>query len=94
MCEKYQVEFEGMTVFVIVPDEDEQPSGKWAGGQNGPVLPRGWTMTTTFDIKSAITEDVKELDLALSVLNSLRDTNLARLALLREANNRSEKKWG
>ena len=49
-------------------------------------------MTTTFDIKSAITEDVKELDLALSVLNSLRDTNLARLALLREANNRIEKK--
>jgi hypothetical protein len=39
MCKKYQVEFEGMTVFVIVPDEGEQPSGKWAGGQNGPVLP-------------------------------------------------------
>jgi hypothetical protein len=43
-----------------------------------------------FDVKAAITEDIAEIDLALSVLNSLRDINLARLALLHEAEKRSE----
>jgi hypothetical protein len=42
----------------------------------------------TIDFKAAITQDIAELDLALSVLNSLRDTNLARLALLHEAERR------
>lgn len=41
------------------------------------------------DFKSAITEDLAEIDLVLSVLNSLRDVTLARLALLREADARS-----
>ena len=41
------------------------------------------------DFKEAINQDIKEIDLALSVLNSLRDVNLARLALLREAEKRS-----
>ena len=41
------------------------------------------------DFKVAITKDLAELDLALSVLNSLRDVNLARLALLQEADKRS-----
>ena len=41
------------------------------------------------DFKAAITQDIAEIDLALSVLNSLRDTNLARLALLHEAEMRS-----
>jgi hypothetical protein len=34
--------------------------------------------------KAAISEDIAEIDLALSVLNNLRDVNLARLALLHE----------
>jgi len=42
----------------------------------------------TIDFKAAILEDIAEIDLALSVLNSLRDTNLARLALLQEAEKR------
>jgi hypothetical protein len=40
------------------------------------------------DFKDAINQDIKEIDLALSVLNSLRDVNLARLALLHEAEKR------
>ena len=42
------------------------------------------------DFKASITQDIAEIDLALSVLNSLRDVNLARLALLQEAEKRSE----
>jgi len=41
------------------------------------------------DFKAAITQDIAEIDLALSVLNSLRDTNLAKLALLHEAAKRA-----
>jgi hypothetical protein len=44
---------------------------------------------TPVDFKSAITEDVAEIDLVLSVLNGLRSVNLARLALLYEAEARS-----
>ena len=40
------------------------------------------------DFKAAITEDLVEIDLALSVLNGLRNVNLARLALLQEAEKR------
>lgn len=42
------------------------------------------------DFKAAITEDVAEIELALSVLNGLRNVNLARLALLKEAEARSK----
>ncbi|VVB63147.1 Uncharacterised protein [uncultured archaeon] len=42
------------------------------------------------DFKAAIAEDIAEIDLALSVLNALRDVNLARLALLKEVEQRSE----
>ena len=41
------------------------------------------------DFKVAITKDLAEIDLALSVLNGLSDVNLARLALLQEAEKRS-----
>jgi len=41
------------------------------------------------DFKAAITQDITEIDLALSVLNGLRNANLARLALLHEADKRS-----
>jgi hypothetical protein len=41
------------------------------------------------NFKTAIVQDIAEIDLALSILNSLRDTNLARLALLKEAETRS-----
>jgi hypothetical protein len=41
------------------------------------------------DFKVAITQDIKEIDLALSFLNSLRDVNLARLTLLKEAERRA-----
>jgi len=41
------------------------------------------------DFKVAITEDIKEIELALSVLNGLRDVNAARLALLEEAETRN-----
>jgi hypothetical protein len=41
------------------------------------------------DFKAAITEDIKEIDLALSVLNGLKNVSMARLALLREAEKRS-----
>ena len=41
------------------------------------------------DFKAAITQDIAEIDLALSVLNGLRNVNLARLALLKEAEKRA-----
>ena len=41
------------------------------------------------DFKAAITQDIAEIDLALSVLDGLRNVNLARLALLHEAEKRS-----
>lgn len=41
------------------------------------------------NFKAAVTQDIAEIDLALSILNGLRDTNLARLALLKEAEARS-----
>jgi hypothetical protein len=37
MVKKYPVEFEGKTVCVTVPEDDEPTT--WAGGGNGPVLP-------------------------------------------------------
>ena len=40
------------------------------------------------DFKAAITQDIEELDLALSVLNGLRNVNIARLALIEEAEKR------
>ena len=40
------------------------------------------------DFKVAITKDLAEIDLALNVLNSLRDANLARLALIHESEKR------
>ena len=46
------------------------------------------------DFKAAITQDIAEIDLALSILNSLRDTNLARLALIYEAEKRSAEDLG
>jgi hypothetical protein len=46
---------------------------------------------TPVDFKAAITEDVAEIDLVLSVLNGLRNVNLAKLALLKEAEKRSAK---
>jgi hypothetical protein len=44
---------------------------------------------TPIDFKAAITEDIKEIDLVLSVLNSLRETNMARLAIIKEAEKRN-----
>ena len=44
-----------------------------------------WNMVKPVDFKAAIAEDIKEIDLALSVLKGLRDANTARLALLKEA---------
>jgi hypothetical protein len=41
------------------------------------------------DFKAAITQDIAEIDLALSVLNGLRNVNMARLAVLHEAEKRS-----
>jgi len=43
------------------------------------------------DFKAAITQDITEIELALSVLNGLRNVNLARLALLHESEKRSTK---
>ena len=43
---------------------------------------------TAIDFKAALTEDIKEIDLALSVLNGLREVNLARLAIIEEAEKR------
>jgi hypothetical protein len=43
----------------------------------------------SIDFKAAINQDIKEIDLALSVLNGLRDANEARLMLLCEAEKRS-----
>lgn len=43
------------------------------------------------DFKAAITEDIAEIDLVLSVLTSLRDINMARLAIIKEAEKRSTK---
>jgi hypothetical protein len=46
-------------------------------------------MMMPVDFKAAITEDVAEIELVLSVLNGLRDVKLARLALLKEAEARN-----
>lgn len=46
-------------------------------------------MTMPVDFKVAITEDIKEIELALSILNGLRDVNTARLALLEGAEARN-----
>ena len=46
------------------------------------------------DFKAAITQDIAEIDLALSVLNGLRNVNMARLELLHEAEKRSASKTG
>ena len=46
------------------------------------------------DFKPAITQDIAEIDLVLSVLNGLRNVNLARLALLVEAEKRSASEPG
>jgi len=48
-----------------------------------------WNIMMPVDFKAAITEDIKEIELALSVLNGLRDVNAARLALLEEAETRN-----
>jgi hypothetical protein len=45
---------------------------------------------TSIDFKAATTKDIKEIDLALSVSNSLRDGNMARLALLEEVEKREK----
>lgn len=37
---------------------------------------------TPIDLKTAINQDIAEIDLALSVLNGLRDANQARLTLM------------
>lgn len=42
------------------------------------------------DFKASIIQDIAEIDLALSVLNGLRNVNLARLAVLQEAEKRCE----
>lgn len=42
----------------------------------------------SMDFKTAINQDISEIDLALSILSSLRDINLARLALLHEVESR------
>lgn len=44
-----------------------------------------WNMVKPVDFKAAIAEDIKEIDLALSVLNGLRNVNAAWLELLKEA---------
>jgi hypothetical protein len=41
-----------------------------------------------YNFKESIAEDIKEIEVALSVLNGLRDVNTARLALLKEAEER------
>ncbi len=46
-------------------------------------------MMVPVDFKAAITEDVAEIELVLSVLNGLRNVNLARLALLKETEARN-----
>jgi hypothetical protein len=59
-------------------------SVKWrdrALKREGDLIDCGGTMDS-YNIKAAIAEDVKELDLALIILNCLRDVNMARLASL------------
>jgi hypothetical protein len=41
------------------------------------------------DFNAAITEDIAEIELALAILNGLKNVNMARLALLKEAEARS-----
>ena len=40
------------------------------------------------DFKTAISEDIAEIELALCVMNGLRNVNLARLALIQESEKR------
>lgn len=46
--------------------------------------------TIPIDFKKSITEDPKDLDNILVILNSLRDVNKARLAIINEAEKRKE----
>ena len=46
-------------------------------------------MMAPVDFKAAITEDLAEIELVLSILNGLRNVNLARLALLKETEARN-----
>lgn len=46
------------------------------------------------DFKAAINQDIAEIDLALSILNGLRNVNLSQLALLREAEARRAEDLG
>jgi hypothetical protein len=45
-------------------------------------------LMSPIDFKAAIEEDIKEIDLALSVLNGLRNVNMARLEVLQESEKR------
>jgi hypothetical protein len=42
-----------------------------------------------YDLKAAIAADLTEIDMALDILNGLREVNQARLALLLEAEKRA-----
>ena len=46
------------------------------------------------DFKAALNQDIAEIDLALSILNGLRDVDIARLALIQEAEERSAEDLG
>jgi hypothetical protein len=45
-------------------------------------------LMTPIDFKAAIEEDIAEIDLALSVLNDLRNVNMARFEVLQEVEKR------
>jgi hypothetical protein len=49
---------------------------------------------TPIDFKAALAQDIAEIDLALTILNCLRDTNLRRLVLIQESEKRSSSESG
>ena len=68
----------------------EKQAKIYVAGHTGLVGGAIWRDLHNKGYANLVGRDIAELDLALSVLNSLRDVNLARLALLQEADKRSE----
>jgi hypothetical protein len=66
---------------------EQEESGFGKVPRNGQFA-HGTARSSMIDFRTAITQDIAELDLALNILNSLRETNLARLGLLHEAEKR------
>jgi hypothetical protein len=70
------------------PSPMEQEESGFSKVQGNGQFAHRTSRSSIIDFKTAITQDIAELELALSILNGLRDVNLERLKLLDEAEKR------